>query len=97
MLYYNKNEGYKGVYINKTKRVFFCHYWYFLGKCFKFQPDVCNGCADVLMMSINLHNIAVLDINAVGFGCVITGISKFEAANLLQNAILSKKVDHYKI
>ena len=24
-----------------------CHYWYFLNKGSKFQPDVCNGCHDL--------------------------------------------------
>ena len=27
-----------------------CHYWCFLDKGLKFQPDVCNWCHDVLMM-----------------------------------------------
>ena len=33
--------------VNKTresKECDICHYWYFLDKRFKFQPDVCNGC-----------------------------------------------------
>ena len=36
--------------INKTSESKECdiwHYWYFLVKGFKFQPDVCNGCHDV--------------------------------------------------
>ena len=36
----------------------------FLGKEFNFQQDVSNGCHDVLMMSINLNNIATL--NTIG-------------------------------
>ena len=38
------------IIINKTsesKEYDICHYWYFLDKGFKFQPDVCNGCHDV--------------------------------------------------
>ena len=31
-----------------------CHYSYFLNYSFKFQPNVCNRCHDLLMMSINL-------------------------------------------
>ena len=33
--------------VNKTsesKECNICHYWYFLVKGFKFQPDVCNAC-----------------------------------------------------
>ena len=36
----------------------FCHYWHFLNHGFKFQPNVCNRCHDLLMMSINLSDIA---------------------------------------
>ena len=36
----------------------------FLDKGFNFQQDVSNGCHDVLMMSINLNNIAIL--NTIG-------------------------------
>ena len=28
------------------------HYWYFLDERFKFEANVCNGCHDVLMMSM---------------------------------------------
>ena len=40
-----------------------CHYWYFLNKGFKFQPNICNRCHDLLMMSMNLSYIAILNIN----------------------------------
>ena len=36
-----------------------------LDKVFRFQPDVCNGCHDVLMMSITLSNIAIVNIHRV--------------------------------
>ena len=39
------------------------HYWYFLDKGFKFQPNVCNSCPDVSVMSINLNDIVILNIN----------------------------------
>ena len=46
---------------------------------FKFQPSVCNKCLDVLMMSMNLHNITILNIHGVDYRWVINGISKSEA------------------
>ena len=42
----------------------------------KFQPDVCNGYHDVLMMSIILSDIAILNINDADYCCIISGISK---------------------
>ena len=68
-----------------------CHYWYFLNKGFKFQPYVCNRCHDLLIMSMNLSNIFILKIKSADYYCIITGISKSEAINLLQNIDLTEK------
>ena len=62
---------------SESKECDICHYWYFLDKGFKFQLDVCNGCYDVLIMSMNLNDISI-----------INGISKSEAINLPQKADL---------
>ena len=38
-----KKKGCKVIDVNKTsasKKCIICHYWYFLDKVFKFQPDV---------------------------------------------------------
>ena len=34
--------------------VLIIHYWHFLNNGFKFQPTVCHGCLDILMMSIDI-------------------------------------------
>ena len=47
----------------ENQKNYICHYWYFLNKGFKFQPNICNRCHDSLMMSINLSHIAILNIN----------------------------------
>ena len=75
-----------------------CHYWYFLNYSFKFQPNVCNRCHDLLMMSINLSNIAILNIKGSDYRYIISLISKSEAIKLMENAYFSKKkAEHYKI
>ena len=48
-----------------------------------FQPYVCNGYHDVLMMPINLRHIAILKMHAVGYRCIISGSRKCEAINLM--------------
>ena len=68
-----------------------CHYWYFLDERFKFQTYVCNISHDLLTMSINLNDIAILDINSVDYCCIFRGVTKFKAVNLLQNADLNQK------
>ena len=65
ILYYDRIDISEGINVNTTsesKECGICHYWYFLDKGFKFQPNVSNGCCNVLMMSMNLSNIAILNI-----------------------------------
>ena len=50
-----------------------------------FQQFVCNDCHDVLMMSVNLSNIAILNINNADYCCIISRISKSESVNFLKN------------
>ena len=60
MPYFDRTNDSEGIYINNTstsKKCDICHYWYFLDKVFKFQTDVCNGCHDVFMMSMNLRDL----------------------------------------
>ena len=40
---------------------------------------------------MNLRNIAILEIKNTDFCCIITGISKIEALNLMQNNDLIEK------
>ena len=79
MLYFDRIEVSKEIDVkkaSKSKECDVCHYWYFLNKGFKFQANVCNGCHDLLMMSINLSNIAISNINRSGYCCIISRISK---------------------
>ena len=67
-----------------------CYYWYFLNKSFKFQPIVCNRCHDLLLMSMNLSD------KGSDYRCIITGIIKSDAINVMQNTDLTVKSGHYK-
>ena len=42
-------------------------------------------------MSINLNVITILRLNSADYRCIIEGISKSDAVNLLKNAELTKK------
>ena len=50
-----------------------------------------NNCHDVLITSMNVNNIAILNNCGVNYCCIINGIRKLEAINLLQNATLNEK------
>ena len=99
MLFYDRTDVSEGVDVNKTsasKEWDVCHYWYFLNFSFKFQPNVYNKCHDLLMMFVNLSDIAILNIKSSDYRCIITLIRKNEAINLMQNADLTEKAEHYK-
>ena len=58
---------------------------------FKFQPNVYNRCHDLLMIFMNLSDIAILNIKGSEYRCIITLINKNEAIDLMQNADLTEK------
>ena len=43
------------------------------------------------MVSMNLSDIAILNIKGSDYCCIISGISKREATNLMQNTNLTEK------
>ena len=91
----SQGNGVKNTTASKECIIFY--HWYFFDKGFKFQPDVCDGGHDVLMMSGTITNIAILNIWGVVYCCIINEISRSVGVTLLQIADLSKKVEHYEI
>ena len=65
MIHYDRTDVSEEIDVSKisaSKDRDVCHYWYFLNYNLKFKPNVCNRCHDLLMTSINLSNIAILNI-----------------------------------
>ena len=92
MIYYGRIDVSEGINVNETsdsKKCDIFHYWYFLNKDFKFQPNVCNRCHVLLMMYMNLSDISILNTKGSGYCCIISGISKSQIINLLQNINLT--------
>ena len=62
MLHYDRIDVSEGIDINKTsasKECDICRYWYFLNYNFKFKKNASNSCHDLLMISVNLSDIAI--------------------------------------
>ena len=79
MLYYDRIQVSEEIDINKisaSKEYDICHCWYFLDKGFKFQPYGCNRCHDLLMMSMNLSDIAILNTKGSDYSSITSLISK---------------------
>ena len=94
MLYFNRIDVSEVTDVNKTsasKECDICHDSDFLNKSFKFQPNACIRCHDLLMFSINLSDIAILNIKGFDCRCIISLIDKNEAIKLMQNADLTEK------
>ena len=94
MFHYDRIDVSEGIDVYKTsasKECDICHYWYFLNDSFKFQPNVCNSCHDLLMMSINLRVIAILSINGSDYRFIISLISRTKVLKLMENADLTQK------
>ena len=94
MLQYKKIDVSEGIDTNKTsasKECMLCHYWYFKDVGFKFEPHVCNKCHDVLMTAYELKIVAILTVKGVDYRCILWGISKNEAANVLNDSVLEEK------
>ena len=77
MLYYDRIDVSEGIDVNKTsasKKCDVCHYWYFLSYIFKFHSNVFNNCHDLLMLmvSVNLIDIAILNIKCSDYRCIIS-------------------------
>ena len=56
MPYFDRTEVSEGIVVKKTSEsneYDICHQWYYLNKGIKFQPNLCNRCYDLLMMSLN--------------------------------------------
>ena len=91
ILYCDRINVFKGTDVNKTsvsKECDIYHYWYFLNYSFKFEPNVGNRCHDLLIVSVNLSNIAMLNIKGSDYCCIISLISKNEPISLMQNRVL---------
>ena len=98
MLYVDRINFFEEIDVNKksaSKGCHIYHYWYFLNYSFEFQPNVFNR--RLQMVSINLSDITTPNIKGSDYCCIIISLnSKNETINLMQNASLTKKAEHYK-
>ena len=75
ILYFDRIDVSGGNDVNKTsasKECDNCHYWYFLNKCFKFQPNIWNTYHDLLMMSVKLRDIAISNSKSADYYCILS-------------------------
>ena len=69
MLYYDRSEGIDTAKSNNSKESMVCHYWYF-NQEFKLQNFVCKGCHDLIILCLNLSDIAIITVKNVDYHCI---------------------------
>ena len=89
MLHYDRidvSEEIEVAKCNRSKECTIYHYWYFR-QGFKFQKSVCNGCNDLLMLSLDISGITIFTVKGIDYYCIISGISKSDPIYWLQNYV----------
>ena len=89
----------EGIDVNKNKLVskecWICGYWYFINKNFNYQKHVCNGCHDMSVKAISMHNLAIGYNNSNAYRINFIFMSKNDALNLIKNTIIIDKKGIY--
>ena len=70
MLEYDRIDISEEIDINKTngsKECDICHYWYFLDKGFKYEPNLCNGCHDLMQKDLNFNDVAIVSVKKINY------------------------------
>ena len=93
MLYYDRIDISEGVDPTKSNKSRECmiFYYLFFSHGFKFQDNVCNGCYNLTMLSVNISVIVIISVKNVDYRCIIYNISKSEAINLLKRSIFENR------
>ena len=76
---YDRTYISEGIDVNKTsksKECNICHYCHFSDRGLTFQPNVYNGCHDLLMMSMKLSCVNILDIKDFDYRVLLSELAK---------------------
>ena len=63
MLEYDRIDISEEIDVNKkstSKKSDTCHYWYFKGFRFNYEPYLCNGCHDLMQKAMSFNDIAIV-------------------------------------
>ena len=94
MLQYERIGISEGIDTNKTsasKECMLCHYCHFENTGYKFESNIFNKCHDIFMTAYELKNIAILNVKGVDYRCILRGISRNKAVNILNSSVLEDK------
>ena len=94
MLKYDRIDVLEGIDVNKknaSKECDICHYCYFLGKDFQYEPNLCNGCNE-LMQKSNFNDTAIVSVKGNDYrihywyiNCIFRRLLVHNGTNILKN------------
>ena len=93
MLEYDKIDISEGIDINKTgasRECDICHYSYFLGKDFNYEPYHCNECHDLMEKAMNFNDFAIVSIKGNDYRIHFWYMSKDEVISIMHNSSLNE-------
>ena len=67
-----------------------CHYWCFEDFKFKFKLNICNECSIRCIFS-KTKRIEILNVKGIDYRCVLCGIGRNKAVNILNNSVLKDR------
>ena len=97
MLQFDRIDISQGINVNKineSKECKICHCWCFLDKDFKFEPDLCNGCHNLMEKDMNFNNVAIVSDKGNDYRVHFWYMNKDDAINVMENSNLNEKVDY---
>ena len=100
MLEYDRIDISEGIDIKKYKETSrecnLCKFYY-LNKNINNGPYLCNGCYDMSLKAVSIKNLAIINHNGNHYRVNFAIISKKDPYNLIKNATIIGKREHYKV
>ena len=93
MLEYDRIDISEGIDFNKTnasKECDICHYWYFLDKGFKYEPNLCNACHGLMQKAMNFNDVAIVCVKGSGYRIHFWYMNKDDAISIMKNSDLKE-------
>ena len=94
MLEYDRIYILERIDVNKTnvsKECDICHYWYFKGIGFKYEPYLCNGCHYLMQKAMSFNNIAVVYVKGSAYRIHFCYMIKHDPINTMNGFNLVDK------
>ena len=95
MLEYDRIDISEDIYINKTsasKKCDICHYWCFKDIGFKYEPNLCNGCHDLMQKDMSFNDVAIVYVKGSAYRIHFWYMSKDDAISIMNNSNLIDKI-----